>query len=79
MRPRTISPLMPLPEVATQAMISRLWVSMANAMRTTPPFQQGISNPSEAQRWLEAGAMTTPSCARMTHRRIHPAKAHLPE
>jgi hypothetical protein len=38
-----ISPEMPPPEVATQAMISRSWVSMAMAMRTTSPFQQGIS------------------------------------
>jgi hypothetical protein len=63
---RIISPEIPPPWVATQVMISRSWVSMANAMRTTSPFQQVISNPSEAQRWLEAGAMTTPSCARMT-------------
>ena len=53
---RIISPEMPLPWVATQVMISRSWVSMAKAMRTTSPFQQGISRPSDAQRWLVADA-----------------------
>jgi transposase len=38
------------------------WVSVANAIRTASPLQRGISNPSEAQRRLEAGAMTAPSC-----------------
>ena len=56
-----ISPLMPPPEVPTQAMTSRSWVSMAKATRTTSPFQQGISKPSEAQRWFDAAAATVPS------------------
>ena len=49
MRSRTISPLMP-PVLACQAMISRSQVSMANATRTTSPFQQLISSTSEDQR-----------------------------
>ena len=61
---RTISPLIPAPMVATHAMTSRLWVSIAKATRTTSPFQQGISKPSDAQRWFEAGATTVPSWAR---------------
>ncbi len=46
MMSRIISPEMPPPDMATQAMISRSWVSMAKATRTTSPFQQGISKPS---------------------------------
>ena len=38
--------------------------------RTTSPFQQGMSKPSEAQRWLEAGATTVPSWARMARRPV---------
>jgi hypothetical protein len=62
---RTISLLIPAPMVATQAMTSRSWVSMAKAMRTTSPFQQEISKPSDAQRRFEAGATTAPSWARI--------------
>jgi len=62
---RTISPLIPAPTVATQAMTSRSCVSMAKATRTTSPFQQGISKPSDAQRRFEAGATTVPSWARV--------------
>ena len=63
---RIISPLMPPPVVATRAMISRSWVSMANATWTPLPFQQGVTKPSEAQRWFDADATTLPSCTRMT-------------
>ena len=59
-----------LTEVATQAMTSRSWVSMAKATRTTSRFQQGISKPSEDQRWFDAAAMTVPSCARMGCRAV---------
>jgi hypothetical protein len=62
---RTTPPPMPAPVVATQAITSRSWVSMAKATRTTSPSQQGISKPSEAQRRFEAGATTVPSWARI--------------
>ena len=62
---RIISPEMPPPEVAIQAMSSWSWVSMAKATRTTSPFQQGILRPSEARRRLEAAAMTVPWWARI--------------
>lgn len=65
-----ISPLMPAPTLATHAMTSRSWVSIAKATRTASLFQQGISKPSDAQRWLDAAAMTVPSCARMARRPV---------
>ena len=40
---------------ATCPRASRSWQSRAKATRTTSPFQQGMLNPSEHQRWLEAG------------------------
>jgi hypothetical protein len=51
-------------------MTSRSWVSMAKATRTASPFQQPISKPSDAQRRLEAGATTAPSCARPIRRPV---------
>lgn len=37
------------------------WLWIAKATRTTSPFQQEISRPSDAQLWLEAAATTLPS------------------
>ena len=71
----TRSPLMPWPAVATQEMTSRLWASMAKGEArsatgpsdgpngTVSPVQQRMAKPLEAQRWLEASAMTVPLCA----------------
>jgi hypothetical protein len=51
-RSRTISLEMPA-VVATQPMASRSWQSSTKATRTTSPFQQVNSMPSEHQRMLE--------------------------
>jgi hypothetical protein len=45
-------------------------VSIAKATWTISPFQQGISRPSDAQRWLESGAMTVSSWARIGRLRV---------
>jgi len=60
MRSRIISPLMP-PVLAHQAMTSRSQVSSAKATRTTWPFQQAISKPSEVQRRFGRMVMILPS------------------
>lgn len=60
-----ISPLMPPPAAAIQAMTSRSRVSMANATWTVLPFQHGMMRPSEAQRRFGAGSTTLPLCTRM--------------
>src|SRR5205085_3808988 len=60
---RIISPEIPA-VVATQLITSRSWQSRAKARRTTSPFQQVNSRPSEHQRMLERSVATWPSCSR---------------
>ena len=55
---------MPAFATAHQAMTSRSWASMMKAPRTTSPFQQVNSKPSEHQRRFERMTTTLPSWAR---------------
>src|SRR5438105_860285 len=66
---RIISPETPA-VVATQLMTSRSWQSRAKARRTTSPFQQVNSRPSEHQRMLERSVATWPSCLRGRRRPV---------
>jgi hypothetical protein len=68
---RTSEPLIPAPQTAVQAMISRSKASMMNAIRTT--FQQENSRPSEHQRKFERMTMILPSWARPCRRPVYGA------